>query len=240
MFKLQRYYQMPVTLADYQYNANEVNNLRVDWVRMTPYASSGTYTSRTFDAGQSVDWVDLAATTTIPAGTTLTFATQTCVDGSSWTDWQPVNSPVASLNGRYLRYQAYFTTTDPNITPTLEDVTITYNITPTNVVLSSFNAKKLGNSIQLTWETTSELDLVGFNLYRSKGIDSERIAINNSQILALSPGGFEGNAYQYLDAEIEPGVIYTYWLEVVTRSRTTLVGPVSAGGFTIFIPMIKG
>jgi len=214
--------------------------ISVDWLRMGPYASSGTYTSRVFDAGQSVEWLDLTATTTIPTGTTLTFATQTSANGSDWSDWQSVNSPIDSPNGRYLRYQATFTTTDSNITPTLEDVTITYNITPTAVKISSFTAHKQGAAILLTWETANELDLVGFNLYRSSGLAGERGVVNETPIAARLPGSAEGNLYEYLDSEIETGIVYTYWLEVVTRSGTTVLGPVSAGSYMIFIPLING
>ena len=30
--------------------------LRVDWMRMSPYPASGTFLSRVFDAGQAADW----------------------------------------------------------------------------------------------------------------------------------------------------------------------------------------
>ena len=42
--------------------------LSVDWMRMTPYAAAGTFTSSVFDAGDSVAWQKLTATSTVPAG----------------------------------------------------------------------------------------------------------------------------------------------------------------------------
>src|SRR4029078_9781318 len=36
--------------------------LSVDWIRLAPYAASGTYTSAVFDAGVAVTWQKLTAT----------------------------------------------------------------------------------------------------------------------------------------------------------------------------------
>ena len=44
--------------------------LTVDWMRMSPYASSGTFQSRVLDSSQSgTDWISLTSTTQTPAGT---------------------------------------------------------------------------------------------------------------------------------------------------------------------------
>ena len=53
-------------------------------------------------------------------------------DGS-WSDWEAVNSPIASPNGRYIQYRATLATTDPTQTPVIESVSLTYKalITPT-------------------------------------------------------------------------------------------------------------
>src|SRR2546421_575562 len=39
--------------------------LTVDWIRTTPFAGSGTYTSSVFDAGAAVTWTKLTSTNTI-------------------------------------------------------------------------------------------------------------------------------------------------------------------------------
>ena len=138
--------------------------LTIDWLRMGPYAVEGIFTSRTFDAGQAVHWTDLSYTATIPSGSTLAFETQTSTDGIVWSGWAPVNSPISSPDGRYVRYRASFTTGNPSITPTLEDVTITFSNTPTNVGVSAFTAQKQADVILLSWETFQR---AGFNRFQS-------------------------------------------------------------------------
>ena len=44
--------------------------LSVDWIRSTPYAGSGTYTSSVFDAGDTAAWQKLTTTSSVPSGTT--------------------------------------------------------------------------------------------------------------------------------------------------------------------------
>ena len=46
----------------------------VDWLRLTPYAASGTFTSRIFDGGGPVYWIDGAWSAGLPAGTSLTIS----------------------------------------------------------------------------------------------------------------------------------------------------------------------
>ena len=133
-------------------------------------------------------------------------------------------------------------TIEPNRTPVLQSVTITANESPTAVVVSSFTAQKQGDVIVLQWETSNELDIIGFNLYRS--VTSKRStgnqALNKSLIQVRTPGSLDGNPYHFVDTEIEPGTMYYYWLEIVKLNETISIGPVSAGGYTIFVRLIKG
>jgi hypothetical protein len=130
------------------------NTLRVDWVRMTPYASTGTFFSLVFDAGSSASWDSLTWTVVQPAGTSIAFATRTgstATPDGSWETWKQVNSPIASGNGRYLQYQVTMTTSDTTTTPVLQNVTIDYHFQPTSVTLSSFTARtdEPGNNLVL-------------------------------------------------------------------------------------------
>src|SRR4029079_13828030 len=51
--------------------------LTIDYMRVTPYATAGTYTSRVFDAGAVVTWQTMAWTGDVPAGTTLALQYRT-------------------------------------------------------------------------------------------------------------------------------------------------------------------
>jgi len=45
--------------------------LTVDWLRMTPYAATGTFASRVIDAGLLATWSTASWTTDLPAGTSV-------------------------------------------------------------------------------------------------------------------------------------------------------------------------
>ncbi|MBK7513897.1 MAG: DUF4082 domain-containing protein [Chloracidobacterium sp.] len=109
--------------------------LTVDWLRMSPYATPCTFTSRVIDAGSVVDWLDLTSTGTTPTGTSVGFETRsgnaTDTNDSSWSSWEAVNSPIASPNSRYIQYRSTLANTDDTQTPVVESVNITYQNQPT-------------------------------------------------------------------------------------------------------------
>jgi hypothetical protein len=87
---------------------------------------------------------------------------------------------------------------------------------PTGVALQDFSATPLNSqAIALAWQTLNEVNLLGFNLYRSAGTDGTREKINPSLIPSQAPGSLTGSTYEFLDGAITPGVEYTYWLEAV-------------------------
>ncbi|HTK77374.1 MAG TPA: tandem-95 repeat protein [Gemmataceae bacterium] len=105
--------------------------LTVDWMRMTPYAASGTYLSRVLDAGGMATWVDASWTAGLPSGTSLAMSVRrgnTATPDGTWTDWITLANSGASIGGstRYLQYRADLATTSPDQTPTLQSVAIEY------------------------------------------------------------------------------------------------------------------
>lgn len=100
---------------------------------------------------------------------------------------------------------------------------------PTAVELISFAAVVQGGAVLVTWETASEVDSLGFHLYRADSADGPQARLNEELIPSQSPGGAAGAAYRFVDAAVEPGVVYYYWLEAVdVRGAATRHGPVSA------------
>jgi hypothetical protein len=98
----------------------------------------------------------------------------------------------------------------------------------TAVTLSSFTATPGDGRVRLDWETGSELDSLGFHLYRaaSRGGPWTRVTAALVPGLGSSP---EGRSYSYEDAELRNGTTYFYLLEdVETTGRTKRHGPVSA------------
>ena len=106
-------------------------------------------------------------------------------------------------------------------------VSIVHPIVPTAVELLDFSATGKKNAVLLTWETASELETVGFNLYRSKTMDGNRKKLNAELIPSLAyPGSPTGAMYSYKDRTAKPGITYYFWLEEVDiYGRTTLYGP---------------
>jgi hypothetical protein len=105
--------------------------VEVDWARMTPYQSPGTFTSRVFDAGATVDWAGLSWTADEPAGTAVQLSARTgntAVPDGTWTAFQPIASSGDDIPGtsRYVQYRAQLTSSDPEETPVLHRVTLAY------------------------------------------------------------------------------------------------------------------
>lgn len=102
------------------------------WLRMSPYATSGTYTSRVIDGGTApVTWQTLAATQTAPSGTTVTVQTRsggTATPDASWSAWTNLGTggAISSPGARYLQYRATMTTTSTLTSPAFEAATVTY------------------------------------------------------------------------------------------------------------------
>ena len=107
----------------------------VDYMRMSPYTSPGTFLSRIHNAGApGADWGVLSYVADVPSGTTLELEVSTgdtpTPDGS-WSSFAPIASgeEVAS-SGRYLQYQVQATSSAGLRTPTLQSVTLAFTATP--------------------------------------------------------------------------------------------------------------
>lgn len=107
----------------------------------------------------------------------------------------------------------------------VEDYVI--DMAPLAVDVASFTAQSDGSEVHLTWETTSEIDVAGFNVHRmNPGDDAWRQA--NPLILASrTPGSAQGNRYEWIDRGLPPGGTYAYRLEEVDLGgRSTFLEPV--------------
>jgi len=98
----------------------------------------------------------------------------------------------------------------------------------TLIKLSSFSAKPGNGSCRLFWETESEIDNAGFNIYRSESEEGLYEQINDALIPAKgSPA--EGASYTFLDDDVKNRKTYYYLLEDVDLNGiATDHGPVSA------------
>ncbi len=98
----------------------------------------------------------------------------------------------------------------------------------TAVELVSFTARGGDGEVVLEWETGSELNNLGFHVYRALSEEGpyERSTISVIPGLGSSP---EGARYRYVDSGLTNGVTYFYKLEdIETTGNTERHGPVSA------------
>lgn len=112
--------------------------------------------------------------------------------------------------------------------PVLSNNTDTAECVPTSVSLISFDAVRDEEGILLSWETASEVDNLGFNIYKADDPEGEKVRVNPAMILSKAMGGTSGAFYEYLDEDVETGITYYYWLEAVDFALSkTLYGPIS-------------
>ncbi len=109
---------------------------------------------------------------------------------------------------------------------------------PTAVELVSFGARAESEGIRVTWETASERDNLGFNLYRSLSAEALGERLNAVLIPSNSPGEGQGSTYQFLDVIARAGLAYYYTLEDVSNlDLRTLHGPVVVTLWRAYLPL---
>jgi hypothetical protein len=103
--------------------------LVVDRVEMMAAPPSSSFRSRIFDAVDIVPWDAVDWTASLPVGTGVSMsvrAGETPVPDGSWTAFQPVAAPGdrVVVVGRYAQYAFDLSTTDPAVSPFVDDVTL--------------------------------------------------------------------------------------------------------------------
>lgn len=108
-----------------------------------------------------------------------------------------------------------------------DTVIYTSDCIPNAVDLLSFDALRKPRKAILSWETASELNNVGFNIYRS-GFEDGILKKRNAEIIpAEALGSTMGAVYEFTDKPLKPWKTYFYWLETVdTKGNTTLSDPI--------------
>lgn len=98
---------------------------------------------------------------------------------------------------------------------------------PTAVDLLYFEGTGAQNAVILEWATASELETIGFNVYRRGRLDGTMKPINSLLVQAQVPGAVEGASYIFKVSGLKAGKFYYFWLEDVDMyGNTTLHGPI--------------
>ncbi|HSN76173.1 MAG TPA: hypothetical protein VL334_13950 [Anaerolineae bacterium] len=174
-------------------------------------AGSNFLTSFAADA-DNTGFASAPGTTVSVSAKTLTFATPIPANGTFYLAWNySVTSGTTTSNAQGLGIDNFSMAN------------------PTAVTLSDFHAAQQGDAVLVTWETASELNNRGFNLYRGTSPDGWDRQLNTALIPSQSQGSPSGFVYTWLDdVDLVPGTSYYYWLQDVdTSGAMTMHGPVS-------------
>jgi len=97
------------------------------------------------------------------------------------------------------------------------------NAGPLAVTMTSLSASRSSNGIAVRWRTGTEADLLGFQVYRSRGPSWRSI----THSLIAAKGSVSGTSYRFLDRTAKRGIAYRYRIKALNRDRTTAwFGPV--------------
>ncbi|MCZ6680441.1 MAG: lamin tail domain-containing protein [Candidatus Poribacteria bacterium] len=95
------------------------------------------------------------------------------------------------------------------------------------VQLSGFLAIRQNNAILLRWQTASEVDILGWDVYRSPARDGEYEKING-EIIQATAGVGAAQQYEYIDPTQDLDQSYYYYIESIglngERERSAVVG----------------
>ncbi len=93
---------------------------------------------------------------------------------------------------------------------------------PLPVELSSFTGAFRDSKVTISWETSSETDNNGFNIFRSENTEfSASTTINPWVIAAVNSSS--GGSYSFDDNDIEMNKTYYYWLESLSLDGNSIL-----------------
>ena len=158
-----------------------------------------------------------------PIQTTVTSTNSTNSGFYEFTGLRPAQYEVRVVRSTV---PAYFTRSTTPVAITVDLVAnlavdtadFGFSTPSTAVELVDFSAVQEAGVVRLSWETGSETDNFGFNLYRSDRADGLLTQVNAALVEASGAGA--GATYGHIDASVPAGIWY-YWLEDVEFSGAT-------------------
>jgi hypothetical protein len=145
-----------------------------------------------------------------------------------WRNWDVGLTGQAGGAGGYVWGRVLPTSTSPAFADLLGTPILGGDPSPTLVELESFTAAAQQGQVHVAWETASEVDAAGFNLWRGEAAEGPYAQLN-AELIPARGGPAQGASYAYDDAAVADGVAYYYKLEAVDLyGQTQLFGPVHA------------
>ncbi len=210
-------------------------------VSSNKYQASGTWSSNTIDLTYVNSFTSLTSTKSTPGASTITYETRTSSNGTTWSGWQSVSgTTIASTANRYIQVRATFTADSGNVdTPTLNDITITYNgdtTAPTNPSSFVGSSQQVSGSAlvsgtgysyvhpYLTWSgaTDAESTIAGYHVYFGTSSSADPEAL----------GSFQTTSTFVVTETLTNGT--TYYLRLKTEDSAGNVSSATTGFTYVF------
>ena len=96
----------------------------------------------------------------------------------------------------------------------------TGQIGPNAIELAEFKGTCTGGAATITWSTASEIDSIGFNVYRAPGPSGPFVLVNDSRIPSVG-GPEQGASYDIVDDQVTEDDTYWYRLEEIGVSLSS-------------------
>lgn len=176
-------------------------------------------------------------TSTLPA---------TPVDNIGW-NWGPNNAYPAntdgykvasstgcggatiSITGWFGDWYENTTTFDVSTKVSNTSCNITLGASASPVSMMTLSAKPYDGKVAIEWETGSEWDHRGFNVYRSLDITTGYVQINANLVRNVISSTSSRGKYRFIDTQVSNGTLYYYMVEdIATNGDKEKHGPVNA------------
>lgn len=200
----------------------------------------------TWDGADLLFYIDgnLEGTLTF-AGTMRSTANPTCIGSYNCSGYPANQSPDGRLDEVRLSNTArsgpWITTSYNNQSDPDTFFALGEEGSPTAVTLEFFGAHAAGDRVVVEWRTASEMDLLGFYLYRSTAPGGGYSQVSDGLIPAGAPGSLAGGDYRWVDRDASAGATYYYKLEDVDcYGNRTSHGPVSTKlNYAFYLPLVR-
>jgi len=122
-------------VASYSFYSSPAYNNAVWWNLNSGYSTGTAQLESSILYVNDVDWGSIDWSAETPAGTSVAFQVRASDDPSNMGDWSPVISSPGSITAylssgdSHVQYRAILSTTDPEVTPVLDNVILTWTTT---------------------------------------------------------------------------------------------------------------
>ena len=113
---------------------------------------------------------------------------------------------------------------DNRYDPVLATDTDDTALNPIAVDLLSFTGTRVRSGVLIEWRTASEINLAGYNIFKSTIKENNFAKINKVIIPGAAPDPSQGASYSYIDP-LDEQAVYYYKLQIVELDGTTLFHP---------------